>query len=58
MSSTGPGPPALTAVATLPPGSERSLTDPYAEKPSRWPWYLAALAVAGAAAWWWFEVRG
>lgn len=48
----------LTAVATLPPGSERALTDPYAEKPSRWPWYVAVLAAGAAAAWWWFRMRG
>ena len=48
----------LTAVAQLPPGSERALTDPYAEKPSRWPWYLALLAIGGAFAWWWFRMRG
>ena len=28
---------ALTQVATLPPGSSRDLTDPYAEKKSPWP---------------------
>ena len=27
----------LTQVATLPPGAQRDLTDPYAEKKSRWP---------------------
>jgi hypothetical protein len=48
----------LTAVATLPPGSERALTDPYAEKPNRWPWYAATAALAGAVAWWWFRMRG
>jgi hypothetical protein len=48
----------LTAVATLPPGSERALTDPYAEKPSRWPWYVAVAAIAAAAAWWWLRMRG
>ena len=48
----------LTQVATLPPGSERALTDPYAEKPSRWPWYLGAVVVVAAFAWWWFRLRG
>jgi hypothetical protein len=48
----------LTAVAALPPGSERALTDPYAEKPNRWPWYGALLLLAGAGAWWWFRMRG
>jgi len=47
----------LTAVAVLPPGSERALSDPYAEKPNRWPWYLALLALAAAVAWWWFRMR-
>lgn len=48
----------LTAVATLPLGSERALTDPYAEQPTRWPWYAVTLTVAGAVAWWWFRMRG
>ncbi len=33
----------LTKVATLPPGSRRSLDDPYAEKKPLWPWLLAIL---------------
>ncbi len=44
---------ALTAVAKLPRGSERSLADPYAQK--RFPWglllLLAALAAAAGALW-------
>jgi hypothetical protein len=36
---------ALTAVATLPPGSERQLSDPYAEKRPLWPWLLFFLAI-------------
>jgi hypothetical protein len=47
----------LTAIAHLPPGAERALTDPYAEKPSRWPWVVAVLLLAAGLAWWWFEVR-
>jgi len=35
----------LTAVATLPPGSQRDLTDPFAEKKSPWPKIIAAAAV-------------
>lgn len=48
----------LTAVAQLPPGSERALTDPYAEKPTRWPYFVAAIALIAATAWWWFRMRG
>jgi hypothetical protein len=48
----------LTQVAVLPPGSERALTDPYAERPKRWPWYAALLLAAAAVAWWWFKFRG
>ena len=44
---------ALTSVAALPPGSERSLQDPYAEK--RRPWGLyAALLIIGLAALGWY----
>ena len=43
----------LTGVAALPPGSRRSLDDPYAEK--RRPWktflFLVVVAIAVAAAW-------
>jgi hypothetical protein len=35
---------ALTAVAQLPPGAQRALTDPYAEK--RQPWLLYGVALA------------
>ncbi len=31
----------LTGMAGLPPGSSRSLVDPFAEKKSMWPYYLA-----------------
>ena len=38
----------LTAVATLPPGAERSLADPYAERRSPWPKIIFTLVlVAG-----------
>lgn len=41
----------LTQLAKLPPGAERALTDPYAEKKIRWKLWLFVLAlVAGAAA--------
>jgi len=44
---------ALTKISKLPEGAERSLVDPYAEKPMRWPWLvlLAAVAVGGYLAW-------
>lgn len=48
----------LTQVAVLPPGSERALTDPYAEQPSRWPWYAGIAVAIGLFAWWWFKLRG
>jgi len=35
----------LTGVAALPTGAERSLVDPYAEKPSPWPKVIALLVV-------------
>ncbi|MCC7137979.1 MAG: hypothetical protein IT460_06070 [Planctomycetes bacterium] len=41
---------ALTTVAALPPGAERSLVDPYAEKRARWPWVLLVLALLAGAA--------
>jgi len=42
----------LTQLASLPPGSSRSLYDPYAKKPARWPWVVLAVAALGAAGWW------
>ena len=42
----------LTRLAELPEGAERSLTDPYAEKPRPWPFYLAATLVLVLLAWW------
>jgi MFS family permease len=41
----------LTQLASLPPGSSRSLYDPYAARPRRWPW-VVALVVLAAAGWW------
>lgn len=43
---------ALTSVATLPAGSERALTDPYAEKRSRWPWLVLLLLLIAAGVLW------
>jgi hypothetical protein len=45
----------LTQLATLPAGSERSLTDPYAEKKAPWKTYLTVIVVIAAATWWWLE---
>jgi hypothetical protein len=45
---------ALTQLAQLPEGAERSLSDPYAEKSRPWGLYtFAALALVGAAIWHW-----
>jgi hypothetical protein len=43
----------LTQLARLPEGSERAMSDPYAEKETPWATYLAVAAIAAAAAWWW-----
>jgi hypothetical protein len=45
---------ALTAVAQLPPGAQRALTDPYAEKRQPWVLYLIGLAILVALGllWW------
>lgn len=44
---------ALTGVAALPPGSTRTLVDPYAEKASPWPLWLLIAVVVVAALWAW-----
>jgi len=45
---------ALTAVAALPPGAQRSLSDPYAEKRKPWELYIGlAVAVLIVAGLWW-----
>lgn len=41
---------ALTSLAQLPAGSSLTLSDPYAEKKSRWPQVATALVILGAAA--------
>lgn len=53
----------LTQLAKLPPGSERALTDPYAEKRQPWGLYLALGVLAGVAlaGWrygWWHRLFG
>ena len=40
----------LTQMATLPAGSQRSLTDPYAEKKRPWKFYLFLLLLLGSIA--------
>jgi len=42
----------LTQLASLPPGSSRSLTDPYAVKPARWPWVVLGVVVLAGVGWW------
>lgn len=46
----------LTELAKLPPNAERSLIDPYAEKPSKWRAVSACvlLAISALAVWWSF----
>ena len=53
----------LTQLARLPAGSERALTDPYAEKQRPWGLYslLALLVAVGFAGWrygWWARLLG
>lgn len=43
----------LTALASLPSGSQRSARDPYAEQRSPWPAWLVLAALAASAAWAW-----
>ncbi|MFZ1325338.1 MAG: hypothetical protein WAT67_04835, partial [Candidatus Contendobacter sp.] len=43
----------LTKVAVLPPGAQRSFTDPYAEKKTPWKSYLFLLVLLVAAAFLW-----
>lgn len=48
----------LTHAAKLPDGSEHTLEDPFAEKPSPWPKIIVALLVIAAIPWglWFFNV--
>ncbi len=43
----------LTKMATLPPGAQRSLVDPYAEKKSPWKFYLFIMLLLGTIAYLW-----
>lgn len=40
-------------MAVLPPGAQRSLTDPYAEKKSPWKFYLLLILILGGIAYLW-----
>jgi hypothetical protein len=42
---------ALTSLGRLPPGSERSLADPYAERRSPWPLIVLLVLLLAAAIW-------
>ena len=45
----------LTHVAALPPGAQRSFTDPYAEKKRPWKFYLFLLVLIGVIAFLWHK---
>jgi hypothetical protein len=53
---------ALTHQARLPANSQRTLDDPYEDKPAtrrrRWTIVLLVLLALGAAAWWWRVTKG
>jgi hypothetical protein len=44
----------LTQIATLPPGSQRDLVDPFAEKKSPWPKIIAVLVLLAAIGGGWY----
>ena len=44
----------LTQIATLPPGSQRDLVDPFADKKSPWPPILVVLAILAALGACWY----
>jgi len=50
---------ALTRIAKLPPGSVRTLRDPYSRKRSVWLWVaiVAVAAILGGVGYWWFFLR-
>jgi hypothetical protein len=43
----------LTRIATLPPGAQRDMIDPFAEKKRPWRAYIMLLIVVVLAAFWW-----
>ena len=47
----------LTEIAKLPPGSQRDLIDPYAEKKSWWPRIIVFLFILWIA-YWWLDKKG
>jgi len=42
---------ALTQLAILPEGAERSLSDPYAHKKHRWVWWLLLIVIVAGSVW-------
>lgn len=44
---------ALTGVAELPAGAKRSLSDPYADKKSPWPFWAAVAVIVALGGWAW-----
>jgi hypothetical protein len=47
----------LTGIAQLPKGADRSLADPYAEKSTVWPYWLLAIIIVAAVAWYFLHWR-
>ncbi len=47
----------LTEIAKLPPGSQRDLIDPYADKKSWWPRIIVVLFILWIA-YWWLDKKG
>jgi hypothetical protein len=47
----------LTKLAQLPDNAERSMVDPYAEKPSSWPYVAVLLGVVAAAVVWYVRFK-
>ncbi len=45
---------AMTSLAQLPPGSQRSMSDPFADKPSKWKRYAILGVVLALALGWYF----
>ncbi len=43
----------LTGLAELPAGASRSMSDPFADRPAVWPWWLALAVVLGGGGWAW-----
>ena len=49
---------ALTQLAELPEGAERSLTDPYAEEKQPWGFYAVLILMMAIGVWWWMHGTG